>query len=79
MANHPRRTHRYAKCCPRGFANEVLYVRVPLALIAEASAQFDRDYDPDREGHNASWTWTNDRRATMPGVAVAWADYHHVR
>lgn len=75
MTNHPNRTHRYAKCCPRGFANEVTYVRVPLALIPTAEAQFDRDYDADRDPHNAWWTWTTDRRATIPGVAIEWADY----
>lgn len=72
MINHPNRgNYRYLKVSPRGFDNEIVYYRVPLDKIAEADAEYlhYEDSDPQRYA-----TWTTDKRARMPGVAVDWAD-----
>ena len=62
-------TYKMLKVSPRGFANEVTYLRVPADKIAEADAKF-ADYN-DGDGFAE---WTNDRNANIPGVAVEWAD-----
>jgi hypothetical protein len=63
---------RYFKICPRGFANEVTYVRIldenQAAKIEEEYASFEDD------NPNAYARWTNDARASMPGVAVSFED-----
>jgi hypothetical protein len=72
MTNHPSRSnYRYFRVCPRGFANEVLYFRVPTEKIAEVDAYFDGYSDNNPSG---SAGWTKDDRARLPGVAVDWAD-----
>lgn len=84
MTNHPNRrtyrSHRYFRVCPRGFANEVIYLRVPLLQVPEVEAHFadytDRQFIAGQT--NASCGWTADKRATMPGVAVDWADRAYV-
>lgn len=74
MSNHPNRSnYRYFKVCPRGFANEVTYYRVPLDKIAECDAEY-ADYADRFTGGFAEWT--SDREAGRPGVAVDWADRH---
>lgn len=65
--------YKMFKVCPRGFANEVTYFRVPLDKVAEVNAEF-ADYS-DGAGYAE---WTNDKRAGMPGVAVDWADRAYV-
>jgi hypothetical protein len=70
MANHPNRgDYRYLKVSS-GFANRVVYLRVPVADVAAADAEFAEFEDRDA-GHTS---WTHDKRATMPGAAVDWAD-----
>ncbi len=74
MTNHPNRSsskYRYYAHCPRGFANEVTYFRVPLDKVAEVNAYFDGYVD---ENPGSSTGWTADKRAHQPGVAVDWAD-----
>jgi len=75
MTNHPNRsTYRYFKVSPRGFANEYTIYRVPLDKVDEVELEYDgyADQEPGR------WCgWTTDRRATIPGVAVDWADQHY--
>jgi hypothetical protein len=68
-------TYRYYRLCPRGFANEVTYFRVPLDKITEVDAYFV-DYEDRNPG--ASTGWTEDTRARQPGVAVDWADRAYV-
>jgi len=71
MANHPNRSsYRYLKVS-QGFANTVLYLRVPVSMVAEADAAF-ADYEDNGSGRWAGWT--DDKAARMPGVAVDWAD-----
>lgn len=65
--------HKMLKVCPRGFANEVTYLRVPAEKVAEAEARF-ANYS-DGEGYAE---WTNDTRASIPGVAVNWEDRAYV-
>jgi hypothetical protein len=67
---------RYFKICPRGFANEVLYIRVTRDADA---ATLDKDYEyfaDDRPGAYAGWT--SDARARIPGVAVDFNDRYWV-
>lgn len=64
------------KVSPRGFANEVFYFRVPAADVAAADAEFAGYADDVARGGFAEWT--NDLRATAPGVAVDWADRAYV-
>lgn len=75
MTNHPNRSgHRYLKVS-QGFANTVVYLRVPEDKIAEADAKF-ADYADDGSGRWAAWT--TDRKARMPGVAVDWDDREYI-
>lgn len=72
MSSHPNRSGiRYLKVSPRGFANEVLYLAVPVDKIAEADAAFAH-YEDNGSGRSAGWT--TDSRARLPGVAIAWDD-----
>lgn len=72
MTNHPSRSKvRYFKVSPRGFANGVIYFRVPLEKVEEVNKQFKDYEDVSRDGY---CNWTDDSRARMPGVAVDWAD-----
>lgn len=75
MTNHPNRSsYRYLKVS-QGFANTVLYLRVPEDKVAEVEAHF-AGYEDE---HPGAWTaWTTDRKARMPGVAVDWADRAYV-
>lgn len=66
-------TSKMLKVCPRGFANEVTYLRVPADKLAEADTRF-ADYN-DGDGYAE---WTTDLRADMPGVAVDWDDRAYV-
>lgn len=73
MVNHPNRSnHRYFMVCPRGFANEVTYYRVPLDKVEECELEY-RNYNDDP---NAYCRWTEDKFARLPGVAIDWADRH---
>jgi len=76
MTNHPSRSNfRYFKVSPRGFANEIVYFRVPLADVPEVDRYFDGFEDGDPSGYCG---WTTDNRAHAPGVAVDWADRAYV-
>ena len=61
----------YFKLSPRGFANEVIYFRVSPDQVPEVESEYG-DYTDRHPGTVADWT--TDQRATMPGVAVDWAD-----
>lgn len=77
MTNHPTRSnYRYFKVCPRGFANEVTYYRVPLDKIAECDAEY-ADYDDKHAGDHGFAGWTTDKDARVPGVAINWADRNY--
>ena len=77
MTNHPNRSYRYYRICPRGFANEVTYLRIPAGKVAEVEAYFDGEVDRQFDRGNTDYNdgWTTDRRAHQPGVAIDWADY----
>jgi hypothetical protein len=76
MANHPNRsTNLYFVVSPRGFDNEVIYLRVPADKEAEVDAHF-AEYENDYPGSYAHWT--EDRQARIPGVAINWSDRHLV-
>lgn len=63
---------RYFKVCPRGFLNEVTYIRIDTPEQAAAIEQEYADFeDTNPSGYS---TWTHDRRAHQPGVAVSFAD-----
>ena len=66
---------RYFKVSPRGFANEVIYFRVPTDKAAEAERQFAGLEDQAEGGYAC---WTNDKAAHRFGVAIDWADRHWV-
>jgi hypothetical protein len=66
MTNNEYKT---LKVSPRGFANEVIYLRVPMDKVAEAEAEYANYSDG---GGYAEWT--TDKRADIPGVAVQWED-----
>lgn len=75
MSNHPNRSKvRYFKVCPRGFANEVIYFRVREHEAAEVEAKFD-GFENRTSGY---CNWSDDKRASMPGVAVDWEDRAYV-
>lgn len=65
----------YFKVSPRGFANEVIYFRVPEDDKAEVEAKFAGFEDRPEGGYCG---WTDDKRAHMPGVPVDWADRRYV-
>jgi hypothetical protein len=70
MTNHPNRSnYRYFRVCPRGFANEVRYYKVPLDKIAEVDAEY-ANFEDNNPG--ASCGWTTDRKARVYGVAIPW-------
>jgi len=69
---------RYYKISPRGFANEIIYLRCAtkaeeVACEAEYGDLADRD-----PSHNAHGEWTSDVKASVPGVAVEFADRYYV-
>lgn len=73
MANHPNRSNmRYFKVSPRGFANEVIYFRVPSEKVEEVNKVFE-SYEDDVE-RGGYCNWTSEAKARMPGVAVDWED-----
>lgn len=67
---------KYLKVCPRGFANEVTYLKVSPEETADAES-FAADYS-DRMGPNGYAEWSADQHATRLGVAVDWADRNMV-
>ena len=75
MSNHPNRSrYRYRKVS-QGFANTVIYFRVPADKVPEVEAYF-ANYEDEGDGR---WSaWTTDRKATQPGIAVDWADRAYV-
>lgn len=79
MATITKTTYRYFKVCPRGFANEVTYYRVPEDKVSEVEATYagyeDRQFDAGNT--RASCGWSKDRQATIPGVAIDWADRNY--
>ena len=66
---------KYLKVSPRGFVNEVTYFRVRDDEVAEVEAFFSGLEDDGSGGYSE---WTNDRRASMPGVAVDWEDRRYL-
>ena len=70
MTSNPANV-RYFKISPRGFANEVIYYKVPLDKVGEVEAFFEGFEDSANGGY---CNWTTDRQAHRPGVAVDWAD-----
>ena len=76
MSNHPNRSnYRYLKVS-QGFANTLIYLRVPVDKVQEAEAVF-ANYADDGSGRWANWS--TDTEARKPGVAVDWADRAYVR
>ena len=65
--------YRYFKVCPRGFANEVTYYRVPVDKAQECEQEHINLSD---NNPNAYCGWTTDKSAYQYGVAIAWADRH---
>ena len=61
--------YKTLKVSPRGFANEVIYLRVPMDKVAEAEAEYANYSDGDGYAE-----WTTDTRADIPGVAIQWED-----
>lgn len=81
MTNHPSRSkYRYLKVS-QGYANTVIYLRVPLDQVDAANAHFKDYEDGNPTGHlTGRWvSWTDDKHARIPGVAVDWADRAYVR
>lgn len=75
MTSHPNTSNfRYFKVSPRGFANELIYFRVPLENVDDVNRQFE-----GYEDHTCGYcNWTDDRRARIPGIAVNWEDRVYV-
>ena len=67
--------HQYFAVSPRGFANEVIYFRVPNDKSGEVNKKFEDFEDRSNGGYCG---WTEDTRARVPGVAVDWADRAYV-
>jgi hypothetical protein len=61
--------YKTLKVSPRGFANEVIYLRVPMDKVAEAEAEYANYSDGDGYAE-----WTTDTKVDIPGVAVQWED-----
>ena len=78
MTNHPNRSRaRYYKICPRGFANEVIYLRIHNNEEAQACEAYfaawqSREFNAGNTRAYAEWT--NDKRASARGAAVNWRD-----
>ena len=60
------------RICPRGFANEVTYLRVPADKIEQVDALFGGYNDSP----NASALWVPNNR-THPRNVIAWEDRKH--
>ncbi len=78
MTNHPNRSkYRYFEVCPRGFVNEITYIRVREDEIEAVEKHFDgwidRQFDAGETG--AICGWTDDKRARVPGISLTWDDY----
>lgn len=74
MTTHPTRSNnvRYYKICPRGFANEVRYVRV---LTDEQAKILEDEYSNIADKAPGAWAhWTRDLEAQQEGVAVEFGD-----
>ena len=63
---------RYYKISPRGFANDVTYLRIHTDDEAVACEAKFADYEDQHPG--ASTGWTSDKVASAPGVAINWRD-----
>lgn len=61
--------HRYLKVSPRGFDNEIVVFKVPIADIREAKSEFS-----DYEDGSRYCYWSKDSRIRKD--AIAWADRH---
>lgn len=62
------------RVCPRGFADEVTYYKVPLDKVAECEAEYADFEDSNPDG---SARWLGDHESSIaykPGVAIDWAD-----
>ncbi len=59
---------RYLKLCPRGFHNEITYYRVPADKVEEAEREYEHCTDENECGGYSEWT--NDLKASVPGVAI---------
>jgi len=71
-------THRFFRLCPRGFANEVTYFRVPADQAAEVDTYF-ADYSDRNPDGSARWLGEHESSdAYIPGVAVEWADRAYI-
>jgi len=68
------RPYHYLKVS-QGFVNTVIYLRVPADKVEEVDLLF-ADYADDGSGRHTSWT--HDRIARAPGIAVDWADRAYV-
>lgn len=68
-------TYRYYEVCPRGFANEVTYIRVPADRTGEVETHFEGEKDWQFNNGNTGYSdgWTTDKRA--PRMAMDWDDY----
>jgi hypothetical protein len=60
---------QFFKVCPRGFANEVTYYRVPIEKIDEVESEYEGYNDGD-----GYCCWTDDKVARLRGVFIEWAD-----
>lgn len=63
-------TTRYLKVSPRGFADEVIYLKV-APHEADAAEALIESYAADTDGY-AEWTF--DRAASTPGISVDFPD-----
>jgi hypothetical protein len=73
-----RPSYCYFRVCPRGFANEVLYFRVPASKVAEVDTAFEHHEDNNPNG-SSRWIGPKEKSiARKPGVAIDWADRAHV-
>lgn len=64
---------KYFKFSPRGFSNEVTYLRIPDKCVGDAVA-LAVDYIDAHPG--SYFLETTDKVATLPGVALDWAERH---
>ena len=76
MTNEQQKA-RYFKISPRGFANQVVYVRITNDDQAAAIEKRFANYEDNTERGGFA-EWTNDSAAQIPGVAVAFDDLNRV-
>lgn len=69
--------NRIYRVCPRGFANEVIYYRVPADQIAACEAEYAGYSNNNPEG-SARWLGEHEQSiGYAPGVAIDWADRNY--